>query len=227
MNPYDYIGGLAGASFGSFSYGTRLIIQYPATAFRWAFYPSATGGGVGAKERLETFLTTNKIGIDGPFKDLAPNSARKPGTYTYNGRVYQLNTMEAVRNFNGARAEDAEVKRIQSKYGSSIHGEIQTSRRNVNPGNTIVNGQGRARFSDIRYQTRSFLFGATDNFAEVKSYEVDLSGKIKVQAEADAANLKSLNAQAAPYRFLGQGLRMAGVVGLITDQTQSIIHARL
>jgi hypothetical protein len=161
MSNYDYASGAeVGLAFGSFFYGTKLIIQYPANEFTWSFYTSPiTREGI-PKDALGTFLKDSGIHFNSKPFAIAP------------GSIQGVKGTIQVNNFNGARALDAEVARVQSLYGSSIRGGVATSGDGLRMSNLNDNG----RTLDLRFQTRSFLTGATDHFHEVKTGVQDLKG---------------------------------------------------
>jgi hypothetical protein len=67
MNRYDFARSAApGAAFGVFSYGTTLIIQYPATSFNWSFYVGPIPNEGGPTDALAAYLKGSGIPFNSP-----------------------------------------------------------------------------------------------------------------------------------------------------------------
>jgi hypothetical protein len=193
MNPSEILGSTGGAAGVAFySYGTNIVINNLWTNFQWSFYTGPLTQRGGAEPALANFLEQSSINFNREPFDIAPGSIQNvKGTIT-------------VNNFNHEAAVQAEIARIQST--ESVYGEIRTA--NVSP--RMQNLVGNARNLDAAYQTRSFLYGATDNYVEVKTGVTDFRRRAFAQASADAANLAALNSDVAGIRMLGQGMRLGG-----------------
>ncbi|MGQ0682915.1 hypothetical protein [Bradyrhizobium sp.] len=198
MSQSDVLGKAAvGGGFAFYSYGTRIIINNPWTDIRWAFYEGPIARAGGASPALSTFLTEGGVSFNSKMYPMAPGST--PG----------VKGTASVNIANHAAAIRQEVNNIRASR--SVFGDIVTKK--VSPG--MTNAAGKPRNLDIGYQTRSFLYGATNNYVEVKTGYVDFKGNkggtAAVQAKADVANLAKLNSQVSGIRKFGQGLRIGGV----------------
>lgn len=198
MSQSEIAGSAAGAAgFAFYSYGTNIVISNPWSSFRWSFYTGAISERGGVDQGLQDLFIRSGIAFNDEPYDTAP------------GSIQGVKGTIAINNLNHAAAVRAEVERIAGS--DSIFGQIRTTA--VSPG--MINENGFSRILDIGYQTRSFLYGASNNYVEVKTGVAEFrgtkGGTPAVEARADAANLAELNGRVAGIRTIGQGLRIGGV----------------
>ena len=197
MNRSDLFGpGVDAAGFAFYSYGTSIIIDNPWTTIRWSLNEGPITEEGGAAKELQKFFVASEIEFN---KHVFPMA---PGSVTDGKGTIQVNRQ------NHEAALQAEIERTAGD--EAVVGEFHTT--NVSPG--MLNEKGTPRYLDIRYQTRTFLYGAANNYVEVKTGLVKFNGKKggtpAVQARADAPNLKRLNAEVAGIRGIGQAMRVGG-----------------
>lgn len=78
MSQSDLVGAAGAAGgFAFYSYGTRIIINYPWTNFRWSFYEGPlTPGRGGPEPDLADFLDQGNISFNERMHGVAPNPIR-------------------------------------------------------------------------------------------------------------------------------------------------------
>ncbi len=219
-----------GAAIGFYGLGTDLAFTCPAFRLYWSLFPSPRTGQIGPNAALKEALNNSKIEI--VTNDDIPHGSISPVAGS------GLSSVQ-VNNRNGTLAEQAELRRIQAAYGTSLYGDIVSQYR------PLLNVNGRTRVMDQSFEIRNFWSVRIQYYAETKlgtpSFFAKGNGRTETEFDADPANFRAMRQNVAGVRTLAQGLRLGGaahgaydvhstgttIIGqLQTDDTASGRHER-